>query len=157
MLAGDQVAAPIEGLAQPSVLIVPEPGEMHRLGSALDDTMLNGAGWSPQSEYPRHDRALAEMVSSSWFDVLDLSLSVALRREHWLGRVTETIAQARRASMNPALIVMVGGRVFLEQAEAGALVGANLTSTSAANVEQSILQTMSATHSATGEVTATPC
>jgi hypothetical protein len=130
----------------PTVLIVPEPGEMHLLGSVLDDRVLSGAGWAPQSEFPRTDSALQELVSSSWFDVLDLSLSVALRREHWLPRVRETIAQARRASQNPALLVVVGGRVFLEQTSAGTNVGANLTSKTAGNVDQSILRSISGTN-----------
>ena len=129
----------------PTVLIVPEPGEMHLLGAVLDDRVLSGAGWAPQSEFPRTDQALQDLVSGSWFDVLDLSLSVALRRDHWLPRVRETIAAARRASRNPALLVVVGGRLFLEQNNAGTNVGANLTSKTAGNVDQSILRSISGT------------
>ena len=162
LLTTEEVIRPLDSLEQPSVLIVPEPGEMHRLGSVLDNTVLHGAGWAPQSEFPRNDSVLQEMVSSRWFDVLDLSLSVALRREHFLPRVTETIMRARLASQNPDLLVVVGGRVFVEQAGAGMRVGADVTSKTAGNVDQSILRTMGQTRSMTetyefsGEVTATP-
>jgi hypothetical protein len=142
------------------VLIVPEPGELHRLGAALDNTILGNAGWAPQFEYPADNEALQEMLADSWFDVLDLSLSVALRQEQWLPRLRETIAQARRASRNPELKVVVGGRVFHETAGAGASVGADMTSRSSANLDRSILRTMNATRndtvSSTGTVVATP-
>ncbi len=163
VLTAEQPCRSPDNLQLPSVLIVPEPGEVHLLGSVLDNSILGGAGWAPQSEFPRNDHALQELLSSSWFDVLDLSLSVALRREHWLARVTQTITQARRASQNPELLVVVGGRVFTEQAEAGANVGANLTSKTAGNVDQSILRTLNAAKSLTRscelsrEVMATPC
>ena len=150
------------GAPQPAVLIVPEPGELHLLGAALDGTTLGNAGWSPHCEYPANDKALQELLSAEWFDVLDLSLSIALRREHFLPRITETIAQARRASRNPNLIVVVGGRVFTETSGAGAGVGADLASKTSGNVDRSILRLMSATKTSTetlleaGEVESTP-
>jgi hypothetical protein len=36
------------------------------------------------------------------FDPLDLSLSMAMRRQHWLPRMARMTASARRASRNPA-------------------------------------------------------
>ncbi len=152
----------LENFNQPSVLIVPEPGEMHLLGAVLDSTILDGAGWAPKREFPRTDGALQDLMASSWFDVLDLSLSVALRRDHWLPRVTQTIAQARRASQNPHLLVVVGGRVFAEEAEAATNVGANLASMTAGSVDRTILRTLNGANSATSswelsrEVAATP-
>jgi len=129
------------GLAiAPAVLIAPEPGEMHRLGATLDSEVLRHAGWTPQCEYPSDDKALQDILAATWFDVLDLSLSAAFRREHWLPRLTNTIANARRASRNAALLVIVGGRIFGEVGTAGALVGADSANISACHVEHSILQ-----------------
>jgi hypothetical protein len=139
-------------LPQPVVLIAPEPGELHRLGAALDTSVLQNAGWSPQCEYPSDDAALQDLLAANWFDVLDLSLSVAFRRDHLLPRLAETITQARRASRNPGLVVVVGGRVFLEQQSAGRLVGADHANTTASNVNRSILRTMGGTR--TGSVAA---
>ena len=149
LLTVDQASSPRGYTPQPAVLIVPEPGELHRIGSALDDNILDGAGWEPQLEFPKDDRALQDLVSSSWFDVLDVSVSVALRRESWVQRVTETIAQARRASQNPDMMVIVGGRVFREEEDAFRKAGADIASRTSGNVDHSILRTMShvATHS----------
>jgi len=102
--------------------------------------VLRHAGWTPQCEYPSDDKALQDILAATWFDVLDLSLSAAFRREHWLPRLTNTIANARRASRNAALLVIVGGRIFGEVGTAGALVGADSANISACHVEHSVLQ-----------------
>ncbi len=133
-------------LRAPAVLITPEPGEMHGLGAALDSDLLWQAGWTPHCAFPRTDKALQDLVSQHWFDVLDLSLSTAFRREHWLPRLTRTIAQARQASRNPALVVIVGGRVFAEQRDAGSNVGADLASTTASRVPAMILDRLQDTN-----------
>jgi hypothetical protein len=126
----EEVAAPTlpKGIYLPAVLIVPEPGEVHLLNSVLDSDALASAGWDPLTEFPASDEALQDLIAGSWFDALDLSLSPAFRREQWLPRVTRTIALARHASRNPALVVVVNGRIFKEDAEAGARVGADGTS-----------------------------
>jgi hypothetical protein len=126
------------GLILPAVLIVPEPGEVHVINAALDSDALWNAGWDPLSEFPVSDEALQDMVAGSWFDALDLSLSASFRREHWLPRVEKTIALARHASQNPALVVVVGGRIFVEDQGAGKQVGADGISTTAMHAEQAI-------------------
>lgn len=130
------------GISQPMVLVVPEPGELHRLGAALDMSVLSTAGWRPQSEFPADDHALEDLISGQWFDVLDLSLSAAFRRDHWLPRIHKTIDGARRASLNPALVVLVGGRVFAEETGALASSGADLASKTAVNLDHLILEKM---------------
>ena len=162
LLASSTPVRLAQHVRHPVVLIAPEPGELHRLGAAMDGTVLRDAGWMPRCEYPADDQTLQDLVSSNWVDVLDLSLSVAFRRDHWMSRVTETIAQARRASQNPALVVMVGGRLFAEESTAGRTVGADVASTSALGVDKSILRTVSASRTsvptplALMEVTALP-
>jgi methanogenic corrinoid protein MtbC1 len=140
-------------LHQPVVLIAPEPGELHRLGAALDRTVLESAGWSPHCEYPTDDNALDDVLSAQWFDVLDLSLSPAFRRDDTLPKLAETIAQARRASRNPGLVVVVGGRVFNEERAAGHAVGADGSNASSLNVNRSILRTLNVARTVTPEVT----
>jgi hypothetical protein len=123
----EEVQAPTmpKGLYLPAVLIVPEPGEAHMLNSVLDSDALSGAGWDPLLEFPENDEALQDLMAGTWFDALDLSLSPAFRRDNWLPRVTKTIALARHASRNPALVVVVAGRIFTEDQKAGAQVGAD--------------------------------
>lgn len=131
------------GMFLPSVLIVPAPGEAHSLNSVLDADALTGAGWEPQNEFPASNEALQDLLADTWFDALDLSLSAAFRREHWLPRVAKTIALARHASKNPAVVVVVGGRVFSEDRTAGAQVGADGTASTAMRAGQAITDGLS--------------
>jgi methanogenic corrinoid protein MtbC1 len=122
-----------------AVLIAPEPGELHRLGAALDSEVLWNAGWAPHCEYPADDKTLQDLVSTKWFDALDVSLSAAFEREHRLPSLAKTIAAARRASQNPAMLVVVGGRIFVDHKTSAAAVGADLTSMSALKMDELIL------------------
>ncbi len=128
--------------AAPKVMIAPVPGELHQLVSALDSEWLRSEGWTPQSEFPSNDRALGDLLSTTWVDILDLSLSAAFRREESLPRLTQTIALARRASLNPDVVVMVGGRAFVEDRAQGQGVGADITSRSSENVDRLMTQGM---------------
>lgn len=118
-----------------SVLVVPMPGEMHSLGATLDAELLWQAGWDMRCELPDTDVALCWLLAGQWFDALDLSLSVAFEREHWLPRLTQTIAFARAASRNPALRVVVGGRAFFEQPDRHTQVGADAACMTAQRIE----------------------
>ncbi len=126
-----------------TVLIAPEPGELHHLGAALDEDILWRAGWSPQCEYPTDDRMLQELVSANWFDAVDLSLSAAFQRAHWLPRLAKSIADMRHASCNPDLVVVVGGRVFVDRKASAAQVGADLACTTSADIGRLISSAVS--------------
>jgi hypothetical protein len=140
-LMGINVALPPQAaVLKPAVLVAPEPGELHHLAAALDSDVLQRAGWSPECAFPQDDAALQDLLSDSWFDALDLSLSTALTREHWLPRVAQTIQLARRASQNQALVVLVGGRTFVEQGDAGQGVGADASVTTSRELSRAILE-----------------
>jgi hypothetical protein len=141
LLGADAPRAVFRGV-QPNVLVAPVPGEPHQLAGALDSEWLWNAGWAPRFEFPADDRALADLVSGAWIDVLDLSLSAAFRRAESLPRLARTIAHARRASRNPALVVVVGGRAFAEAGAAGPDVGADLASKTSRNVDRLMLRGM---------------
>lgn len=126
----------------PAVLIVPQPGELHLLSAVLDAESLHQRGWAPQAAFPASDAALQDMVSGHWFDALDLTLSTAFTRDHWMPRVAQTIAQVRKASRNPALVIIVGGRGFMESPQSGRQVGADYSSQTAADVAPLILQSL---------------
>jgi len=136
------VLAALPTLPPPVVLIAPEPGELHQLGAALDSDVLWRAGWAPHDATPADDQALQDLLAATWFDVLDLSLSTAFRREDRLARFGATIEGARRASRNPALVVVVGGRVFVEEYGAGAEVGADYANHTASRVDRAILRSL---------------
>jgi hypothetical protein len=135
-------------LPQPSVqrnvLIVPAPGEAHGLVASLDSEWLWSRGWAPQRSFPANDRALEDLVSDAWVDVLDLSLSAAFRRKDRLTSLRRTIALARRASRNSELLVIVGGRIFAEHQTGGFDVGADQASVTSQGVDKILLAGLSA-------------
>jgi Sensors of blue-light using FAD len=128
-----------------AVLVAPQPGELHMLGAVLDDDVLMRAGWQAQLELPSNDNAIEKLVAETWFDALDLNLSMVFSREHWLPRLTETIAKARIASCNPELVVVVGGRVFYEQPGLEKTVGADGAMATSADVGSLIMRELMAT------------
>lgn len=74
-------------LPQPCVALpAPQPGEGHVLATALQ-----------------------ALLAERRVNLLDLSLSAAFRREHRIERMATTVARARRASLNPNLVVVVSG------------------------------------------------
>jgi hypothetical protein len=121
-------------LGLPAVLVAPQPGEVHTLGTALDAHLLWQAGWDTHQEFPATDSALQATLADTWFDLLDLSLSPALHRTDSLPLMAATVAGARAASRNPELTVIVGGRAFFEGAADTATVGADASTTSALQI-----------------------
>ena len=111
--------------AQRSVLVVSQPGETHLLVAALHAELFWRAGWQVRQEAPADDAELGDLVAGHGYDLLDISLSAAYRRDDWLPRLARTVARARAASCNDELAVMVGGRRFYEDASAAARVGAD--------------------------------
>lgn len=146
LLGMEFLQRPLSQANAPHVLVVPLPGELHSLGATLDSEAMWYHGWSPQSEFPNDNAALQRLLKADWFDVLDLTLSVALQRQHWLPRLAETIRLARRASRNQDLIVMVGGRMFADEAATGSNVAANGHNATASHIATDILRLITDTH-----------
>lgn len=105
------------------ILLVPMPGEQHTLGLMLVEEYFRRSGWDCCSSAPKETRDLVRLVKSQHYDVVGLSAS-------W-GGLLENIASAiqaiRKASLNKAVVVLVGGSVFLENPEYAARVGADGT------------------------------
>jgi hypothetical protein len=83
------------------------------------------------------------MLHAQWYDVLELSLSGAVRREQQLPAMRVTIRAARAASLNPALAVIVDGRSFFDRPQAYLDVGADVgcgTSTDAVPAAEHLLE-----------------
>jgi methanogenic corrinoid protein MtbC1 len=146
LLGTEFLQAPLNLANAPHVLVVPLPGELHSLGAALDSEAMWHEGWSPQSEFPSDNAALGKLLQADWFDVLDLTMSVALQRQHWLPRLKETVRLARRASRNQELIVMVGGRVFADEAATSSNVTADGHHATASHIATDILRMITVTH-----------
>jgi hypothetical protein len=125
---------------QPLVMIAPVPSELHQLVAALDSEWLLSKGWTPKSEFPADDRALTDLLSTTWVDILDLSLSAAFRRKESLPSLSRTITLARRASLNRHVVVVVGGRTFVDDMTVAMDVGADLVSRTSMNLDRRMAQ-----------------
>ncbi len=122
-----------------AVLVAPSPRESHLLGSVIASEMFWRAGWDVQCEFPDTDEALGQLVHDRWFDVLDLSLSAVFAREHSLPAMAASIRAAHAQSLNPALTVIVDGRVFHDRPSAFAEVGADIGVASAQDIAPSAM------------------
>jgi methanogenic corrinoid protein MtbC1 len=130
-LSPEATSLPLRTQAPCTILVAPQPGEKHLLGVAIDSECFWQSGAVVDCKFPTSDVGLCDLLHSRWFDILDLSLSDAYRREHWLSAMTETVRLARSASVNPRLVVTVGGRVFREQPDFCGRVGADASHGSA--------------------------
>ena len=104
-------------------LLVPGPGEQHTFGLVMVAEFFRRAGWDvwggPQSG--RQDPV--EMVRSVAFAMVGFSVG----SNNTLDRLATLIRKVRRTSRNPAIGIMVGGPIFLENPSLVALVGADTT------------------------------
>ncbi len=120
------------------VLVAPLPGEIHMLGATLDAEALWQAGHDTRVRFPSTEQALERIVATNWFDAVDLSLSPAFTREHRIERMSHIIDSVRRASKNPALVVIAGGRAFYDRTASSADVHSDGSSTSATHLSDDI-------------------
>lgn len=109
------------------VLLLPMPGEQHTFGVSLVEEFFRRAGWDVWVEHMKSEAELCQFVRSTWFGVIGLSLS----GDRLLDRLPPVIRSVRRDSVNGRLGVIVGGRVFVENPDLVARVGADATAVDA--------------------------
>ena len=110
----------------PSALFVPATTEQHTFGLFIIEDSFRRAGWRTWIETSGLDEDVIDMVQHHWFDLLGISASCDAEAD----RIAAMIAAVRKASRNPALFIMVGGRLFIEQPELVSAVGADATAPS---------------------------
>lgn len=115
------------------VLLAPVPGEQHSFGLLMVGEFFRRQGWEVSSGTGTTVKELAAVVRRQWFAAVGFSLACEDRLEVLAGAIREI----RRASRNPQIGVLVGGRVFNERPELAALVGADAT---AADGQQAALK-----------------
>lgn len=104
-----------------SILVAPAPGEQHTLGPLIVAEFFHRAGWAVIDLPVCNAEGLTERVAAEHFDVLGLSVASDLT----LNTLAGTIRDIRDASRNPDIGVLVGGRIFSENANLSARVGAD--------------------------------
>lgn len=115
-------AAVIPG-AERRALFSPAPGEQHGLGALIVEEFFRRAGWQTWSAPALDDHELVALAAGRSFDLIGLTVSV----ERHVAPLARTIAQVRRASRNPQVLILVGGRVFTDNPQLAVEIGADGT------------------------------
>ncbi|WP_294533307.1 cobalamin B12-binding domain-containing protein [uncultured Rhodoblastus sp.] len=102
----------------PSILVQVAPGETHTLGVDIAEALFRGSGWSVDRG---EGRGFQAELAEHWRDVVGFSLSC----DRHIDSLKRAIAEAREASRNPGLVVLVGGPIFAEHLGLAAKLGAD--------------------------------
>lgn len=118
------VGGPTMTVADPRkrILLAPAPGEQHTFGLSMVGSIFGEAGWSVTIARGTAQDVL-RLLRRETFGVVGFSLSCELKIE----ALASTIRKVRKATRNPAIGVLVGGRVFAEKPETAVLIGADAT------------------------------
>lgn len=109
--------------AGPRAFLMPLPGEQHAFGLTMLADFFRRAGWNTWSGLVADSGELCAMVRAEWVDLVGFSLAC----DEMIEVATREIAAVRRASRNPAVVVMVGGPPFLSNPGLAAQIGADGT------------------------------
>jgi len=96
------------GRSAPRILLGPADGEQHVFGLLMVGELFCRSGWRVRCETSAKNNAVIAAVAEEHFDIVGLSASA----DDSLKPLAEEIRRIRSASLNPAVKVMVGGRVF---------------------------------------------
>jgi methanogenic corrinoid protein MtbC1 len=115
------------------VLLAPVPGEQHSFGLLMVGEFFRRQGWDVSSATGASSREIVALARKQWFSVVGFTMACDQRLEALAGLIHDI----RRASRNPGIGVLVGGKAFLDRPELAALVGADAT---AADGQQAVLK-----------------
>jgi len=90
------------------VMIASAPGSMHMLGTTIVADFFRKEDWQVVVAISSSANELVQTVSNEWFDVLGLSLSI----DQQLTGLADLIDQFKSLSLNPRMVVMLGGPIF---------------------------------------------
>ncbi|GJE60400.1 cobalamin B12-binding domain-containing protein [Methylobacterium trifolii] len=103
------------------ILLLPCPGETHMFGISIVASFFRESGWTVTTVGGHPGLDLAALVGDEWFDVIGLSLSC----EVFLPAMAESVFTLRRASLNQAVRLIVGGPLFVRNPEYARFTGAD--------------------------------
>lgn len=102
----------------PAILLAAAPGENHLLGVQLIASLFAAEGWRVERT---NAEACARLLADQWFDAIGFSINC----EQFFDGLRSAIGEARLASQNPGLRVLVGGSIFASNPELGQKMGAD--------------------------------
>lgn len=110
-----------------SAVFAPAPGEQHTLGLSMVRDFFRAAGWQVHGEPIDQPSALLALLRRTRFDLVGFTLGA----ERHVDALATLIGDARAASLNSDLRVMVGGPLLLAQPDLFERLGADATATDA--------------------------
>jgi len=105
----------------PRILLAGLPGEQHRLGLLMVGEFLRADGWDVSQPAEDTAEAIVGQARRTACDVVGFSLGSLVGME----QLRSLIVQVKRVSLNPAIKVMVGGPIFVEDAARATPLGAD--------------------------------
>lgn len=103
------------------------PGDQHSFGTIVVEELFNREGWLTDRMSEASTPDLLERVAGEWFDLIGLTISC----DYHIAPLGSVIVALRNVSRNPNLCVMVGGRIFVDDPDLAASVGADGTASDA--------------------------
>ncbi len=119
----DAFLVPAASATGPRILLMPLPGEHHTFGLSMVHDFFVRAGWDAWTGPVPSSAGLIAMVAGQHVDVIGFSLA----SDEFLPVAAAEIASVRRHSLNPAVVVMVGGPGFVTNPALAATIGADGT------------------------------
>ena len=89
-------------------MIATAPGSLHMLGATIVADFFRQKGWQVEVAISSSSNELVQTVSSEWFDVIGLSISI----QKQLTNLADLIIQFKSSSQNPRVAVLLGGPIF---------------------------------------------
>ena len=110
-------------------LLAPAPGSQHTFGVVMVGEFFRRAGWDVRGDPSATLAEVKSCIAGDSFDLLGLSLGAECQAK----AVSSAILRLRKASRNPAVVVMVGGPAVVLSPDFASLVGADGTAPDAAS------------------------
>ncbi len=105
------------------VLFTVPPGDQHSFGLVMIEDFFRRAGWRTWSAPDAGLVELCAIAGRQWFELIGLTVSNADN----LAQLPMMFRELRRASQNPAVGIMVGGKIFSDHPELAVEAGADAT------------------------------
>lgn len=115
-----------------NVLLTCVPGEQHTLGIIMVGEFLLRDGWRVLVGAPWTDSDLEAMVGTDAYDIVGFSVGCESR----VSALKREIRRVRSASRNPSVKVIVGGKIFMDNPDMIARVGADAYASDARGAPQ---------------------
>jgi len=115
-----------------TILLAAAPGEQHTFGIRLAADFFERSGWMVSNLSGNKEHSILQEVASCHYCAAGLSLHNAA----WLDALRKLLPKIRRHSMNPDILLIVGGDFFVRNPAVGDTLGADLIGT---NAHQAVL------------------